>query len=274
MLRQRPKLQGRCRIGKPNLIALNLSDHFLISCSKTDYSPSSDFYYEKNIVLRFVWWDNKTKIQKNFFTELFESAGYNVTIASSPNQNCDIEIIGVVKPQRFRFKVKALSLIQKSIAGDRDSNEIYPKIYNPKTKNAQKRIWFTMENIRPPIQKDLDLTLSYDQFDFNGTNLYLPTWYMLIGLFKPNGFEGDGVTIQANELLKRRILRQGEKTAFACAIIGNPHQVRLHGIGILNQIGRVDVYGRITGRIITNKKRWQRNTNIQFALKTIYIQDM
>jgi len=207
------------------------------------------------ITLRFVWWDNDTKIHKKFFTELLEAAGFKVVIISDPNQYCDIEIIGVVKPRSSTFKLKVLGLIQKSIAGDRDSNEIYPKIYNPKTKNSKKRIWFTMENIRPPIQDDLDLTLSYDQFDFNGTNLYLPTWYMLIGLFKPNGFEGDGVTIQADDLLKKRTLRQGEKTAFACAIIGNPHQVRLQGINILNRIGKVDVYGRITGRIVTNKMK-------------------
>lgn len=117
-----------------------------------------------------------------------------------------------------------------------------------------------MENIRPPVQDDLLISLSYDQLEFNNTNIYFPTWYMLAGLIKPSVFKGDGVEIDSKSLLKPRILDDlTNKKLFACAIIGNPHPIRLKAIQSLRKIGKVDVFGRITGTLVSNKFEVARN---------------
>jgi hypothetical protein len=83
---------------------------------------------------------------------------------------------------------------------------------------------------------------------------------MMIGLFGKTRWESDGVGTDEelnrasyNNLLKSRSLKSYSDKLFACAIIGHPHPVRLNAINSLSKIGKIDVYGRISGNYIQSK---------------------
>lgn len=122
---------------------------------------------EKKIRVRFIWFfDNKSDYYINFFKDLFADRGFTMEVVSDPNDTCDIEFINVHKPRSSKLLSRLEKIVKNPIIGDEDSSLLYPNLYSPRTKNALNRAWFTMENVRPPAQSGLLVTLSYDQNDF------------------------------------------------------------------------------------------------------------
>lgn len=207
-----------------------------------------------------MWFGPNTTIHKAFFQDLFNSSGYIVQEVYNKNEECDFEINGVYQPTRDKLILKLKNaLIPNTVVG-RDNSEAYPHAYYPRTSGAKNKIWLTLENVRPPVQDNFLVTLSYDQFDFDQTNFYLPAWYMLVGLFGRVNREYEGLGTQEEierarykNLLNPRALTNYSEKLFACAIYGNPHPVRLKAIQSLSKIDKVDLYGRITGTLVTSK---------------------
>jgi hypothetical protein len=129
---------------------------------------------------------------------------------------------------------------------------LYPRNFHPSTKNFKRRIWYGPENLRPPFQKDLSGTLSFEQDELGGFNAYCPNWYELAGILNPYFNPRVGVTVRAGELLNPRKL-EVRKTKFACAFIGKPDQVRFRAIRDLETIGDVDVFGPLVGKPVLSK---------------------
>lgn len=147
--------------------------------------------------------------------------------------------ISSVFPQRTR-----LNRVRHKILGHS------PTIADKKYANADKRIWFTGENHRPPVNK-FDLTLSFDIDDYHGTNMYLPLallaldWFDL-GMGSLNASRL-GRPVPPLEAAAARNANTSERSKFACAFISNPEPMRMRAIDLLNRYKTVDVFG-LAGR--------------------------
>jgi hypothetical protein len=215
---------------------------------------------DKKVRVRFIWFfDNRSVHHINFFKDLFADRGFAMEVISDPNDICDIEFINVHKPRFSKLLGLLEKVVKNPIVGDEDSSLLYPNLYNPRTKNALNRAWFTMENVRPPAQSGLLVTLSYDQNDFGGLNLYLPAWYLQVGLFNPVKLDYVGVESNALSLTQPRSPVNTVNRKFACSIFRNAHSVRLLGISALNGIAPVDLFGPIAGSWIASKSEVAKN---------------
>jgi hypothetical protein len=114
-------------------------------------------------------------------------------------------------------------------------------------------IWYTGENLRPPI--NYDLTLSFDSNNYSDTNVFLPYWvtkfeHPEIG-FRQSNFTQTGFS-QSRSV-------PDNKRKFCCVVLNNPHPARLLAISALESLGEVDVYGRLVGKPIENKLELLKN---------------
>jgi hypothetical protein len=128
-------------------------------------------------------------------------------------------------------------------------------------RDAVPGIWITTENVRPPVS-GWDLTLSFDLDSLSGTNQYCPLWWGEIALLPEVGTIsvdrlGHQMTVAA--LSSPRNADPTDRSGFACAFINNPEPMRIHAVQELSRLGRVDVFGRVTGRRIGRKQDVARN---------------
>lgn len=126
------------------------------------------------------------------------------------------------------------------------------------TKNPrQKRIWFTGENRRPPLDP-YDLTLSFDLDPLGGTNVYLPLILTQIGWFKRGQSlslecRRSGITCTPNMVKTGRQTNVAERKRFLCAFIGNSEPTRMRALQVLSSYGEVDIFGSAVGRPVPSK---------------------
>jgi Glycosyltransferase family 10 (fucosyltransferase) C-term/Alpha-(1,3)-fucosyltransferase FucT N-terminal domain len=118
------------------------------------------------------------------------------------------------------------------------------------------RLWYTGENIRPPAS-GFDATLSFDVDPYDGTNFYLPLYFLSLQWFKdkapPNNEQlRAGISARPEDLVRRRP-KLGRRPKFACAFIGNPEPTRLRAVKALSKLGVVDVFGTAVGRPVGPK---------------------
>jgi hypothetical protein len=105
-----------------------------------------------------------------------------------------------------------------------------------------RRVWFTGENIRPPVGKNFDSFVSFDQDAYGGVNFYFPLLYAELLLKERQWTKRRGIDVDKNELLKHRQSSK-EKRKFVCAFISNLEPVRMRALDELRKYGEVDVYG-------------------------------
>jgi hypothetical protein len=105
-----------------------------------------------------------------------------------------------------------------------------------------RRVWFTAENIRPPVGKQFDSFVSFDQDTYGGVNFYFPLLYAELLLREKQWTKRRGLDFDKNELLRPRQSPR-TKQKFVCAFISNPEPVRMRAIDELRKYGEVDVYG-------------------------------
>lgn len=131
-----------------------------------------------------------------------------------------------------------------------------PTITDQTYLDAEKRIWFTGENQRPP-RSAYDLTLSFDTDDYQGTNLYVPFALLALDWFQlgMDSFNAPrlGRSVSPGEVAAARDTNICERPKFACAFISNPEPTRMRAIDLLNQYKTVDVFGR-AGQIFDGGK--------------------
>lgn len=187
-----------------------------------------------------------------FFTDLiFEIFGAAV-IRNGQDGACDIQINGVrMSQQRIFFeKVKA--------SFGRGFRHMPPELMYqsgeiPPNRKAKMNVWYTGENIRPPLHLDYDYFLSFDQDDFGGRNVYFPLWYLDYDWgFGEKFCQRIGIDIKADELSNPRRLIN-ERSGFACAFIGHLHPIRFEAVRQLAEIGKVDVFGKSVGKPVASK---------------------
>jgi hypothetical protein len=125
---------------------------------------------------------------------------------------------------------------------DRVLSRIVPTPKNHYSGIKPRRVWFTGENIRPPVGNHFDSFVSFDQDTYGGVNFYFPLLYAELLLRERQWSMRRGIDVDKNELLKQR---QSPKTKdkFVCAFISNLEPVRMRALDELRKYGEVDVYG-------------------------------
>jgi hypothetical protein len=130
---------------------------------------------------------------------------------------------------------------------------LIPAVPSFKKNSETKKIWFTGENVRPPIGEYFFKYLSFDQDSYGGKNLYFPLFYIkMLLLPRDNNRDSRISSIEPDTLLKSRPLPE-EKQGFVCVFINNPEPTRLRAIEELSKFGKVDVYGSLTNRKVATK---------------------
>ena len=117
--------------------------------------------------------------------------------------------------------------------------------------NHAMRILFLGENIRP-YYSDYDLTLSFDQFNYSGRNIYFPLWMLEVD-WLDSGWYPDRKTHSLASITKAKMINTSERLPKVCYIGNNNEPLRMHLIEALrhNAID-VDCYGS-QSRPVNNK---------------------
>ena len=127
-----------------------------------------------------------------------------------------------------------------------------------KKKRANQLIWYTDENIRPPIHPMIDKYLSFDFEPASKRNLYFPSWRRLIGV-KGGYFSREGISSSAGELTRYRTQKFRDKSGTACVFISNPESWRMHLVESVSKFIETDKFGRAFGRPVAKKSEVANN---------------
>lgn len=104
-------------------------------------------------------------------------------------------------------------------------------------------VWYTSENVRPPLDEEYNIFLSHDLDTYDGRNIYLPIWATRLG-----------VTIaEAKEAQKKLLVRRngdGRERSGICAIVSNPEPIRMAFLKELQRVVPVDIYGALGSRLV------------------------
>ena len=103
-------------------------------------------------------------------------------------------------------------------------------------KGNEINVWYTSENLRPPLDKPFDLYLSHDLDPYDDRNIYLPIWVTRLGRNVSEAVESLQ-TFSSHRTTKL----SGKKQI--CAVISNPEPIRMAFLKQLQRNFAVDVYG-------------------------------
>jgi hypothetical protein len=120
-----------------------------------------------------------------------------------------------------------------------------------------RNVWWTGENVRPPLEKKFDHYISFDQDSHRGRNTFFPLFYIEALLPSKGTLKRIGLNqFDVTSLLSPRDggLSEIASKELACAFINNPEPTRIAAVSELSRFGRVDVYGRYSGRLVESKK--------------------
>jgi hypothetical protein len=186
--------------------------------------------------------------ESNFFRSLLDKAQDLYGVDPSV-----VDVYGAYPIENFLSKVKLFTgskFSEKKMKVWLQRQHGMSEVLNEKNFN----IWATYEN-RRPASESYDLTLSFDLDSFNRRNFYLPLIYLYLkveGL--PEYSTIHDVTMEycsSNRKLSKNLIEN--RNRFAVSFINNPQPLRFTAINELNQISKVDVFGRSVGNYVENK---------------------
>ena len=217
--------------------------------------------------IRFIdFWKTSSSVQAGFFKPLLENVyGEPIKVITDSATQVDLEVYSVFPP-KGRIVRKALNHFDVLKPPKKDWFQIIPK------PNSSRQIWFTGENIRPPLHLDFDAYLSYDDELVDERNIYMPLWVLNIDWFDKKGVHGfAGFTPTQSELLAKRSVEQDDlmKKKFCVSFIGNPENTRLGAIRMLGATEPVDLFGRINGILVENKVEVGKNYKFVLAFENV-----
>jgi len=196
---------------------------------------------------------------EGFFNRLLEFVGVENEIVTNRFTDVDLEFTSVFPSRRELLQRKAEQFLLRKGVPTEGALRNVQIIENLKQGKATKSIWFTGENIRPPYNKEIGLTLSYDQDPFNDTNMYFPLWYTHLDWFgKPEFNFRVGLDVEQRTLLSPRTLSKAD-SKLACVFFKNPHPMRLRAVAELEKYGTVDVFGNTSKNVVQYKREVARD---------------
>lgn len=152
----------------------------------------------------------------------------------------DIRIYSHFYTQRKSEKIKKYIESLKSVV-DRDALNVRRKLHGHNTKTFKLssdslNIWYTSENLRPPLNEEFDLFLSHDTDLYDGRNVYLPIWATRLGSSLLNG------DMAQSAMIANRKSSESDRKGI-CAVISNPEPIRMAFIREVQKYFDVDIYG-------------------------------
>lgn len=177
---------------------------------------------QNNVYLRNFW----GKLEELDSTKRFL---INLMIECAPNDS-KVRIDSVFPDFSVRFN-RILSRIQSSKSG----------------RTKEFRVWYSGENIRPPISQGVDAFLGFDKDLPIARNVFLPLWATQLG-------ENLELAREKQTRLMSARNAQLNKRDFACIIVSNREPVRLHFLAELQKIESVHCYGPAFGKPIPDKQ--------------------
>lgn len=186
-----------------------------------------DFWAENSIGHKDSAGNDSTK---NFLTSLFSN------INTTESDWCVISSHFRVQGN-FQLATRALEKLNKRIfSNSYEKRQILHGHFSSHYKISPDviNVWYTSENIRPPLDHAFDLFLSHDLDSYDGRNVYLPFWVTRLGnsIAESNNYQ--------EQLLKSREISPRDGI---CAVISNPEPIRMAFIQQLSLKYKVDVYG-------------------------------
>jgi hypothetical protein len=203
--------------------------------------------------------DNELGHRGSFLSLLVsEATGSPVDVISDPRTCVDLQLTSVQIPLTRKLLSEGRRVAASRAFTSQSARDARWRRENPEPEgNARAHIWFTAENVRPPVGT-WDGYLSYDTDPLDGRNAYLPLWWHSVGLLgEPSSMFTSGMP-PWEQLLQGRD-PGGPRAKFVCTFINNPEPMRLHAVEALNAVGPVDVYGRAVGKPVPDKARVARD---------------
>ena len=209
------------------------------------------------------FWHNSDPQQNLFFTPLIERVfETKVELVNSPDIYVDIEISSVFQShESLPSKVKRR--VKKRLNSNRPDFEL-------SARKAKRRIWYTGENKRPPLNEPFDSFLSYERQDLISNVHYLPLWVLNFDNFqagKSHGFTEQ--IVNQESLLQPRVIGRVvyESREFCCAFIGNHAGFRLGILRELERVHPINTFGSFYGEFVPDKSIKAERYNFSFAFE-------
>lgn len=139
----------------------------------------------KRIRVRFCWFGKEFDSHNNLLVDILKASDFDVINIRGGSSDCEIEFVGTYKPVLAKIEDKVRFLARGNKSGTLAERNSLPSDYQLSTSNFRRRIWYTSENLRPPVQEGFDGSLSFDQDEFRGFNAYCPSWYQNVGVARP-----------------------------------------------------------------------------------------
>jgi len=206
-----------------------------------------------DVTVRFVNFWPSFSGEASLFVRYLLSLGVTVSIVEEKSSPVDLEFVSVF-PSRYKlfskkfseFLGKSQEVLDQNLKNTNETMEFNTKAFY--------RIWFTGENIRPPLQNtNINTFLSYDQDTFNGRNVYFPLWLFNLDWFSENITESrTGLHLPTSGLTNVREERE-MPGKLACAFIANRHPFRFEFLSRFEKYGQVDIFGKSVGRPVRHK---------------------
>lgn len=191
---------------------------------------------------------------KAYFLPLLRSLPLDRAIQIADGGRVDVEVHSVFTSRSKAIVARLQRRLQRVTHGRLDTAAKPEASAEPR----EKRIWFTGENIRPPLGA-WDATLSFDSDSEYERNAYFPLWWQLFPELIGDGSEARPGLVPVSQyqpletFLFPRDGQAGSRRKFACAIISNPEPTRMRAIQALQSLGEVDVFGRVSGKPVRDK---------------------
>ena len=208
---------------------------------------TSQYETQPKVQLRNFWQSHKSDFHPNFHGDVAKS--FLVELIGG-NQHDDFSQIFVssVYPNQYKDRLN-WSKFRKVFESDDAKLEALRRQYGHDSKISpvpgSTNIWFTGENVRPPLHQKWDKFLSYDLDDFGGRNIYLPLWALRLS----HTIESADATQSSLATTRTAIATRGKRI---CAVISNPEPFRMNFVEKLSKYVAVDVFGK-TGLPLHNK---------------------
>lgn len=179
--------------------------------------------------------------------------GGKVEIISNPEVFVDLEIWSVFTFSSWKEKLIARALAERSDEARRDySTRAFRGHRIRFTSKAKKRMWYTGENLRPPVDV-FDATCSFDMTDKESRNIFLPYWMMRINFgISPKPSE---IWPTIEDLMKPR--KYSKKPISLCTFSSVYEPTRAAHLKVLrssNFFNEVGTFGKLYGGWVDNKK--------------------
>jgi hypothetical protein len=200
--------------------------------------------------------------EKFLFTKVLRNiCGESLSLVKDKSLKVDLEITSV-----FLFKStlnqvyrKSFSLMSSKAKWDYLSRAGRGFKFDYGSK-AKKRIWYTGENLRPPMFK-FDGTISFEPTSSSSSNLFFPYWMLRLDWgFGKGEFE---ISPKISEMLQSR--NPIKKEMKACSFSNRLETNRENLINLTNQFFEIDLFGSAHDKYVNSKLSVMENYALQIC---------